>query len=434
MFKVGHLSATAWLEKMHNAIGHLPKITNLNLQNIKTKIEKTREELDTFNTTVNSWQFPVSFPQKRSEFLKKLGDYEVALAQVKRQVKAVSATYMAFMKENSELKTWWRTQRNKYRSHLGGKHVNDAMCKTTADVAWSQVCDPAEKGITLKYYSPECALDENSNTTSYKCTFIVRYKAARTEDAATHYEILFGNLYLNYREAVTSTMRECVQLMRSPEGLLASAIGGIPVTTDLDLDFKVGDKYLGLLKHVKNLTMAVRASWCELVDLSLASWPFRSMPVFLQLFVGRVVVVIVDRASQDKIGDLATYLNTADAGDLFPYPTYYMNEGDAVFIPNGSLPVICAIPITIKMDKNTGVDVKTASRAINERHPFAVGIHPVFDSEFTLKTTTPAERVHLHTDWTRAAGWIPDSWKQAEGVIKYIEAITAAEGEQVIAP
>ena len=129
----------------------------------------------------------------------------------------------------------------------------------------------------------------------------MRYRADRTEDTATYYEKMFGNVYLDHKEAVTSTMRDCVQLMRSPEGLLASAIGGIPVTKDLDFDYQIGGKPPGILKHVKNLTMAVRASWCELVDLSLASWPFRSMSIVLQLFVGRLAVVIVDRASQDKL-------------------------------------------------------------------------------------------------------------------------------------
>ena len=170
-----------------------------------------------------------------------------------------------------------------------------------------------------------------------------------------------------------------------------------------------------------------KPTWTELADVSVQSYPYQPYPHFLQIFSSRAVVIVMDMEFVKKVGDPATWLNDAEANDLASCPTFLAKEGDAIWIPHGSLPIICGIPLSLKVTE-AGVDVKACKA--NQFHTLTMCIHPVFDIEFTAALTTEEERINLAASWLRSKAFLPATWQSTKAVQAWVAALDSSGGSK----
>jgi len=274
---------------------------------------------------------------------------------------------------------------------------------------------PGKLDITLTYNSPECSIGQNSTAHAYASPFKVTYDGKRLEENASFYEVLFSKVFLENKQAILDVKRDCVGVMRAPQASLSSAIGLYDLKTPIQWAF--GDVAGPCLKPVGPLPVAVWVERCETVNVSYQCWPFRQMALFAIQMTGRSTVIIMTFADVEKVGDVATFIQQADTCELQTFPSYTLDEGDCVWCPPGSIPIVCGLPIAVKISAD-GVDVKGAPKD-NQWTSHALAVVPIFDSELVCEICSTECRAAMAASWTRTRSWIPKVWLDNKDVQKF---------------
>jgi len=402
---------------MIDAVGHIPKVQKLHLDDIKTKICSTRDVINAHLAAVPNWDYPVLWKLQKVTYFSKVDAFRDAVAEVRRHAVSVGRTYEGHRAAIEQEKGVWRGVRTKFKNYLIAKGVSECVAKAVADAMWSHWSPPGKKGITLEFTSPVCELKGVGTLDDFADPFIIRYDSKRLESDATFYQNLMARMFTENKQTSITAMRDCVGVMKNPANALTSAVTGFPPAQPLSLD-PAGDATNKIFNHVQALNLGLWTSWCASANVSLQSWPWAKIPMFAQLMVGSCVMIVVDAESVAKMGEMSTALETADSTALKAFPAFVMVEGDAVWIPHGAQAIICGVSPQVKWSAD-GVDTKNCKP--NQYHSIAVATFPVFDEAWTEAKLTQDQRLLMASSWVRARAWMPTSWTANKQVQAWVE-------------
>jgi len=287
-------------------------------------------------------------------------------------------------------------------------------------MVWMAASAPGDLGIALNDGDP-CPKSFES-LASFSFPWVVTFDASRTEEESTYYQVLFGNLFLHHQQAAVEVMRQCLLVMKDPTKPRAQALGSFSLEKECILD-PHGGKEGAILKEKRGLNVGLWASRTEHCDVSVQGYALRDVPHFIQIMSGKAVCIVIDKATQLKVGDVASWVASASSGELADFPSLLVNKGDVVFAPHGSQPIVVGIPETIKVTKD-GVDLKGCKE--NQFHHFCCALMPIFDIDFTASATTPEERLIINSTLARSKPALPDSWVKDPAVQAWINALAGA--------
>ena len=321
--------------------------------------------------------------------------------------------------EASTEKGGWRGERNKVRAHLVTKKVPAGPAKVVADAAWSSVSPPADLGITLPYESPTCSLTAESAKVQFGVPFIVRYDASKTEEQLTFFENSWGNNFRDSLPSAIAKLEECKHMMKAKRSGFGNTSLSTPVPS-ITKEEKQVPWHSMWFEDVAEVKCAFWASHTETLNMSVECWPYSYLPGFFQLFTGNCVTIVLDEECVRTIGDVANWVTSCEAQEFAKMPVFFMAAGDTVWFPPGHVALTVGIPITIRMDKDNGVDLKGAKP--NQTHFFCGGFYPVL-SKSEVDSYSLELRSAVCAAWTRATPHLPGSWMKVEAVQAFTSAL-----------
>ena len=409
---------------MIDSIGDQVKIQRLKLGDVRARIIAARAACDVFNAGVPNWEFPVDFKKQREPFVKLYDEYADALDQVRRHEVAVKRTHESTLAAGTNAKAAWRGERNKLKGFFMSRGVAEPIAKLMADGMWCGVSPPENKKITLLVNSPTCAITASSSHAMLKEPFVVRFDEKRTDSESSPYELAFAKSFLENQQAALNVVRDCVAVMRVPPGL-SSAIGVFDLHSAIDLGIAdaSGTKLV-------SINAGPAALWCnktETMNLSYQANPFKELPVFLQVMVGRAAVVVLSAATVEKMGDVASAIDSAEASEISKEAFYLLEKGDTVWVPPAGLAVCVGIPQCLKFDGESGVDTKACKP--NQWHSYGMAVYPAFSVPCTEAICSTAQRASMLASWTRSRQWLPEPWKANKEIIAWVEALSDEKKE-----
>ena len=276
---------------------------------------------------------------------------------------------------------------------------------------------PESVGITLPIESPTCPLEFSSGYSSFLQPWHVQYDGARLEQDSTPVQILFGKLYLEHQEICQRLCKDCTAVMRSPSATLASTIA--PYDMKMAASLKVTHQGPDLeIKLCPGIPAALLTCRTEITNLCYQVYPIRNHPVVIQCMSGKVAFTVVDFATSEAAGDMATHISGAEPDILKTFPQFFLEEGDALWVPAGSIPIWCGLPPTAKVEKSA-VDMPNLSQ--RTWHVHSMAIYPVFDGMFVQSAVPVDIRTAMKASWARASQFLPNPWKANAAVKKYID-------------
>ena len=403
------MDCEVWLEKCIDEFSADSMIKRLNLPKVKQRIIDAGKALSAYTDAVDDWEFPLVFTPEKKNFDKLVQEFTTAVKATWRHVDAINSKRKEKSKKENNVKGGRRGARNKLKDHMEGRDIPEGPAKVVADTAWSWISPPSELNITLPYESPTCEITVESTLHDFDKPFVVRYDAAVQEGDLSYYESLFGSIYRDLHGIGASKMREMVNSMRSSKGVGASTTLNTYTTFDPNLPTREGNN-TGWFDIAK-IKPGIMAAHTETLEVDPVTQPFRRLPQWLQVLVGACVCIAVKPEDVPRVGDLSQWLASCDSAELGRHPTWYLREGDAVFSPPGYHLLNVGIPISIKMDKVHGVDLKGCKD--NQHHSYALGCYVMFDESW-LESLPVAVKGTIATWWGAADGDMPDSWKKNE--------------------
>jgi len=409
--EVHKLDCVDWLDKMIAELGEDPMVRNLKLDSVKQNINDTQLKVEAFVKASLEWTFPHDFTSDRQHFLSLFDEYITAMAQTWRHVDSVTSKLTQKSVASTNEKGNWRTERTKLKTHLMGKKVAAGPAKVVADVAWSSVSPPSKLDITLPYESPVCMLSQDSDLTAFNLPFIVQYDDKATEDHLSLFASSWGQHYRENAAASQSKMKECQALMRAGDSGYANTTLTVSTSMELNLPSPMPPWFdMAIVKP------GFWTSHTEILNATTVCWPYARIPQWLLVYVSQCVIIVVDGAVALRVGNISAWLASCEASELARMPSFFARPGDAIWVPPGHVAVAVGIPLSIKMDPATGVNLKGAKP--NQHHFMALGIYPVLDPGW-VATYSVELRAAIGAAWTTAKEELPLSWMKVPKVTEF---------------
>jgi len=433
--KVDNSPIDTWLKEAIAQFGSDTTIQKLNLDKILVKINATKTALQDFAKRVKDWDFPPDWPSEKATYNKLLGQFSSACTDALRHKQAIANTRKESDKAGERAKIFWRGCRTRIRKHLEGGHrkVPGCVAKVFADMVYSSISPPGALMMDLGYNSPQCEVFPDTVSDVFKKPWLVKYCAEKTEDEMNYYEKALGDFFKEHKRLVGPKKYDAQKVMCHPKSAMQSTVCCIDIEDSKKLAFNapwMTDKWFS---NVEGLRCAIWVCFTECLNVSHQGWPFGGVPSFGTLFAGRAVCIMLDNEAVQENTNLMKWLPTLSSTELGKYPAWLMEEGDSVWIPCGSVPIFIGLSIDQKWEKDVKIKEDPPSGAI-QRHTFAVGITPMFDSMSSRNMHGHEVCQHVASAWVRSSSWLPTTWKEAEGVQQWKVAMESPPEAANIAP
>jgi len=386
-------------------------MARLPLQADHDNLVKCGDSLREEKTNVGKWDIEDDFHSARKKFNSVYSEFQAAVKAVLRHKTAIDETIARSKKGKEEVARVWRQNRDKLRLFIESKGLHPVIAKLVADLLYSKVSPPEKSNVRLQIYSPMVNLSEiaevNKNTFSQPIHIV--YNAAALPDSQHHLEQELATLFRENQQTAITKMRECVTCMIGPPAV-GQAIGALDLATEFKwnpADLASDDQWFNPIK----VRHALWTTWTEQGDLTVPSWPFQRLAGFLVNFVGQFVVTVVDSATAlEHGGDIQQYVIGMETNDLHKFPSYVLKEGDALWLPLGTIPIISSQQMKVQAITSK-VDLKERTTVGVQRHPSALGVQVCLDITAD-GAASPDLRRSVLASWVRAGDYLPPSWKQ----------------------
>jgi len=330
-----------WMQEAIDAIGQDPVIIKHKIPAALQKIKTATDNLENYAKSVSDWEFPPNWPDERSDYTKKLLQFQDACSDALRHKQAVTNTMRDADQAGIKAKQFWRTQRTKIRKHMQEAHrkIPKPVAKTFADLMYSTASPPEPLGINLGYQSPVCEITSSTDSSVFKKPWMIKYNADGDQDTMGYYEKMLHVFFQKHEKQVIPKKYESMKVMIAPSSVLSSSVSAIDVAEKDAIDFNHPDMGIDWFTFPKDLRLAIWTSFTECLNICDQGMPFARLPCFATLFCGQAVCIILDGTTVLENPNLASWLSSSDSLDLGDECSWLMYEGDTVWVLCGCVPI-----------------------------------------------------------------------------------------------
>ena len=178
-----------WLKKQIDKFKGVQKMARLPLNADLDQLVKCSDTLKSYVGAADNWVFPLDFSLERKQFLQRVKEYELAVANVNRHRTAIEQVADKARLDKQEMVRNWRGNRDRVRVWLENKGVSPVLAKLMGDALYSRVADPESCGVKIAITTPvvDLAAGKCSEGTFLQPVY-VGYDAQKLEQDMNHFE------------------------------------------------------------------------------------------------------------------------------------------------------------------------------------------------------------------------------------------------------
>ena len=415
----------SWLEEKLKEHGHTQMVKNLHLGSILDDLKEAKRLCQEYSDDLKNWTFPICFDEKRTEFLRRVDLQVSALNRFRRVEDSIKRIAETSKSGGQQAKAKWRSNRDKWRFWWQDtKNIDPAVAKHMADVVYCLAKPPGTVNITFEWDSPSCKCTPEA--TEGFGNMWAAFKLGRGGD--TWLEQRLFAAFKKYEATALAKSQEVTKAMSAPNAKLRSASG----TIGFECDLKQPGSERQFLTTARDVRQVIWCSWIDVFDGTIEGWPYRHLPLFLTMYAGRAIVIMVAAQEAEGLGEPDAWVKRLKSGGLDKCNAFLLEAGDSMWIPPCSIPIVVGISKLVDATKEIPnmTLLKDAEKKLTEKEYIVAGIWPMFDVQL-CETYKDSQIAAMNASWHRAQPFLPKSWAANDGVKHWNEKMMDVRSEAV---
>ena len=236
--------------------------------------------------------------------------------------------------------------------------------------------------------------------------YMSKHVPERAEDDMGEIEKAFSKFYLENRQKAVSKMSECIATCVAKN--TSSSTGTLRTAEDhtwffSDLEPKWCDPCT-----VRSFLVG---GYTNYDNSALVSHPLKGHALMYTQFASEAIVICLPKEVLKEFDNLTAWLEDSGSDVLQRYHAWYAHEGDSIFFPYGTMPLVVGVPPVPKLSAprpDLPKDGKTRHGAI-QKHRFAYALSPLYNKAGPVDTDIEFNR--LVKSWlVKAEEQLPESF------------------------
>ena len=395
--------------------GHMQKVSALKLADVAKELQQSADVIDTWISSIDSWDFPCKFNVIRDDLFEKCDRWAAAVSEGRQHITALLGEIADTKHQSTSLNERWRKGRDRYRNWLDEWSLPPAVKKAYGDFCHAQTMDPDESKPHMKYDTPMEQRDEPLSMDSFSKPFLVNTTTTVPDEQKTQLEKAFQLFHSEHVTDVVARKYECQQQMGRDS--LDASMGTVDVKTRLAFNANGAEP---VVTEVAELRLLVHCMWANRCVLALEAQPLRAHPNFFVPFCGKFLVIVLPPSVLLEHSDISAFVNKCEPGDLSMYPTFLVEESQALWIPVGCVAVSCGIhPYLDPSKAELKLPPRKTKAGAEQKHCCAYGSYHVYDTTMLTTLASDAVRRCLASLWIRAQPHIFKSYRTSTGLAQW---------------
>jgi len=345
------------------------------------------------------------FGKHREALYAKVEDFTQACSEARLHTESLSGLFAQSKMDRTKRADLWRKGRNKVRAWAEEAGVPSRVAKSLGDVIHSLASPPAEWGVQLNYASPNSPSILNLDV--FSNPFLVDPSSRGEGEQLSVLEASVKKFFTQHHDEAITRKGEAVTSMRRDSR--NTAFGTIDVVEHMHLGEPGSEP---VLKPSVGLRAVLMAYFTNTLSLELLADPFIGHPRMLACMSGKAFVCVLP--SSVLLGcsaNVTHFVQSSESSSLDQHPCFFMSEGQALWCPAGSFPIVVAIDHTVdwRVPDRKLPPYKTKSAAI-QKHSMAMAHYFFHDPNLIQAHCSQSVRLLLAATWLRAQEFYPSSF------------------------